>query len=72
MAGAGRGTLARRLIIGFLVVTVPSTVVLGVVMLYSIRSLMVVNRQLEEVSLSLEATWALHQALSQAAAPPQE
>ncbi|MFQ5882760.1 MAG: sensor histidine kinase [Candidatus Methylomirabilales bacterium] len=72
MTGARRGTLARRLTIGFLAVTLPGTVVLGVVTLYSIRSLVVVNRQLEEISLSLEATEGLHLVLTQVAAPPRE
>ena len=69
---ANRGTLTRRFIIGFLTVTVPGTVVLGAVTLYSLWALVRVNRQLDEINRSLNATWALHQALSEAAAPPQE
>ncbi|MFQ5829593.1 MAG: sensor histidine kinase [Candidatus Methylomirabilia bacterium] len=72
MTGAGRKTLAGRLVIGFLAVTVPGTVILGGVTLYSIWSLAGVNRQLEEISVSLEATWDLHLALMEAAAPPRE
>ncbi|MBI4611151.1 MAG: HAMP domain-containing protein [Candidatus Rokubacteria bacterium] len=72
MNGAGARTLARRLIIGFLVVTVPGTVLLGAVTLYSIRSLVIVNRQLEQITLSLQTTWDLHMALAQAAIPPRE
>ncbi|MFQ5898884.1 MAG: ATP-binding protein [Candidatus Methylomirabilia bacterium] len=72
MTGAKRKTLARRLMIGFLAVTVPGTVILGAVTLYSIWSLGKVNDQLEEISLSLKATWELHLSLMAAAAPLRE
>lgn len=72
MNSGRRPTLARRLVIGFLAVTLPGTFVLGAVTLYSIRALVMVNRQLEQITLSLEATWNLHTALTQAAAPPRE
>ncbi|MBI2370457.1 MAG: hypothetical protein HYV08_09540, partial [Deltaproteobacteria bacterium] len=69
---AARGTLARRLVVGFLAVTVPGTLVLGAVTLYSIRSLAAAVRQLEEITLSLQSTQDLQLALDQATTPLQD
>jgi signal transduction histidine kinase len=66
---AARGTLARRLVIGFLAVTVPGTLVLGAVTIYSIRSLVTANHRFEEINQSLGATRDLHLTLTQTAAP---
>ncbi|MBI4409290.1 MAG: HAMP domain-containing protein [Gemmatimonadetes bacterium] len=67
-----RGVLAWRLVTAFLAVTIPGTLVLGGVTFYAMHSLVSVNRELEEIGLSLEATQALHLALTQAVAPARE
>lgn len=64
-----RGSLRQRLTIGFLVVAIPGTLVLGIVTIYSIRSLFLVTHQLEEITLSLDATRNLQIALTELAAP---
>jgi len=69
---APRGNLARRFIIGSMVAAVPGVVALGIVNFYSIRSLTIVNRQLDEISLSLEATRDLQSALMRVAKSPDE
>jgi signal transduction histidine kinase len=61
--------LTRRLVIAFLVVTVPGTIILGAVMLYSLRSLATVSDQLAEITLSLEATRELQQVITETAGP---
>ena len=60
------GNLTRRFILGFLIATIPGTIVLGLFTIYSIRSLVAVNRQLDEISLSLEATDHIELALFKA------
>jgi two-component system NtrC family sensor kinase len=67
-----RGRLARRLVLASLAVTVPGTLLLGAVTFRSIHSLASVNRELEEIGFSLEATQALHLALTQAAVPARQ
>ncbi len=69
---APRGMLVRRLVLAFLAVTLPGTLVLGAVTFYAIRSLVLVNRQLEEIGFSLEATQDLHLALTRAAEVPRD
>jgi len=61
-----RGNLTRRFILGFLIATIPGTIVLGLFTIYSVRSLVAVNRQLDEISLSLEATDHIQLALFKA------
>jgi two-component system NtrC family sensor kinase len=63
-----RGNLTRRFVLGFLIATIPGTIVLGLFTIYSIRSLVAVNRQLDEISLSLEATDRIQLALFKAEA----
>ncbi len=72
MGGLRYTTSGRRPVIGFLAVTVSSMIVLGAATLYLIRSLVIANRQLEQVSQSLDATWRLHLTLSEAVIPLQE
>lgn len=64
-----RGSLRRRLTVGFLVVAIPATLVLGIVTVSSILSLTRVNYQLDEITRSLEATRNLQIALNQIASP---
>ena len=61
-----RGNLTRRFILGYLIATIPGTILLGLFTIYSIRSLVAVNRQLDEISLSLEATDHIQLALFRA------
>ncbi len=63
---ARRGNLTRRFILGYLIATIPGTILLGLFTIYSIRSLVAVNRQLDEISLSLEATDHIQLALFRA------
>ncbi len=58
--------------IAFLVVTVPGTLLLGVVTLRSFASLATVTDQLTEITLSLEATRALHLVIADTARPVAE
>lgn len=64
--------LARQLLIAFLAVTVPGTLLLGVVTLYSLHSMGKVSGDLAEITLSLGATRDLHLVLSQAESPLSE
>lgn len=61
-----KGNLTSRFILGFLIATIPGTIVLGLFTIYSIHSLVAVNRQLDEISLSLEATGHIQLALFKA------
>jgi signal transduction histidine kinase len=61
--------LARQLVIGFLAVIIPSTLLLGGVTVYSLISLDRVNRGLVEIMRSREAVADLHLTLAQAGAP---
>jgi len=62
-------TLARQLLVAFLLVAVPGTLVLGGVTMYSLRSLGTVSHQLAEILLSLEGTREVNLALTQAERP---
>jgi signal transduction histidine kinase len=61
--------LARQLLIGFIAVIVPSTVLLGAVTFYSVRSMARVSNELAEISRSDEAVTDLNMTLTQAGAP---
>ncbi len=61
--------LARQLVIGFLAVIIPSTLLLGGVTMYSLISLDRVNRELAQIMRSREAVADLHLTLAQAGAP---
>jgi signal transduction histidine kinase len=62
-------TLARQLLIGFLAVTVPATLLLGGVTIYSLRTLDDLVSRAREIALSLEAARELQLALLQAEDP---
>jgi signal transduction histidine kinase len=61
--------LARQLVIGFLAVIIPSTLLLGGVTVYSLISLGRVTRELAEIMRSREAVADLHLTLAQTGAP---
>ena len=61
--------LARRLLIGFLVVIVPSVGLLGGVTFYSLSALATVNRHLVEIMHSQEMVADLRLTLAQVGAP---
>ena len=61
--------LARQLLIGFVAVIVPSTVLLGAVTFYSVRSMARASNELAEISRSDEAVTDLNMTLTQASAP---
>jgi len=61
--------LARRLLIGFLAVIIPSTVLLGGLTLYSLASLDRVNTQLVQITHSRETAADLQVTLAQVGAP---
>ena len=61
--------LQRRLVTAFLAVIIPSTVLLGGVTVYSLRSLDRVNDELVEITRSREAVTDLQLTLAQAGAP---
>jgi signal transduction histidine kinase len=60
--------LARRLIVAFLVVTLPGTLLLGVVTVYSLRGAGKVSHELTSIALSLKTTRELQLALAKAEA----
>src|SRR3990172_5587120 len=64
-----RVMLARQLLIGFVSVIVPSTVLLGAVTFYSVRSMARASNELAEISRSDEAVTDLNMTLTQAGAP---
>ncbi len=61
--------LARQLLIGFLAVIVPSTILLGAVTFYSLTSLDRVSSELVDITRSREAVTDLRMTLTQAGAP---
>ncbi len=61
--------LARQLLIGFVAVIVPSTVLLGAVTFHSLHSMAQVSSELGEISRSDEAVTDLNMTLTQASAP---
>src|SRR3990172_1183053 len=65
-------SLAGKLILGFLLIAALEAMVLGAVSFYSLRRSVAINRQLEEISLSLEATRSLGLDLAQVSQPLDE
>ncbi len=65
-------SLAGKLILGFLLIAALEAMVLGAVGFYSLRRAIAINRQLEEISLSLEATRSLSLDLAQVSQPLDE
>ena len=65
-------SLAGKLILGFLLIAALEALVLGAVSFYSLRRSVAINRQLEEISLSLEATRSLSLDLAQVSQPLDE
>ena len=65
-------SLAGKLILGFLLIAALEAMVLGAVSFYSLRRSVAINRQLEEISLSLEATRSLSLDLAQVSQPLDE
>lgn len=62
-------SLSVKLVLGFLAVIIPSVAVMGGISFYALRDLNNVNRQLQEISRSLEAVRALQVAFGRVAAP---
>ncbi len=65
-------SLSFKLILGFLVVAIPSVAVMGGISFYALRDLANVNHQLQEISRSLEAVRALEAAFGRAVMPLSE
>lgn len=65
-------SLAGKLILGFLLIAALEALVLGAVSFYTLRRSVAINRQLEEISLSLEATRSLGLDLAQLSQPLDE
>jgi len=65
-------SLAGKLVLGFLLIAALEALVLGAVSFYSLRRSVAINRQLEEISLSLEATRSLGLDLAQVSQPLDE
>ena len=65
-------SLSVKLVLGFLVVTVPSVAVMGGISFYALRDLNNVNGQLHEISRSLEAVHGLEAAFGRIAPPLSE
>jgi len=61
--------LARQLLIGFLAVIVPSTIVLGAVTFYSLTAMRRLSDEFVEITHSDEAVTDLHMTLTQAGTP---
>lgn len=64
-----RRSLSTKLILGFLVVALPSVAVIGGISFYAFRDLAQVNRQFREISRSLEAVRDLEAAVARAVTP---
>jgi signal transduction histidine kinase len=62
-------SLSFKLVLGFLAVIVPSVAVMGGISFYALRDLSNVNRQLHEISRSLEAVRELEVAFGRIVAP---
>ncbi len=62
-------SLSAKLISGFLLVTIPSLLVMLAISLYALRELTNVTRQLQEISISLEAVERLETAFAKAVTP---
>jgi len=65
-------SLSVKLILGFLAVSIPSVAILGGISFYALRDLTQVNRQLHEISRSLEAVRALENAFGRIVTPLSE
>ena len=65
-------SLSVKLILGFLAVSIPSVAILGGISFYALRDLTQVNRQLHEISRSLEAVRALETAFGRIVTPLSE
>jgi len=65
-------SLSVKLILGFLVVSIPSVAILGGISFYALRDLTRVNRQLHEINRSLEAVRALEAAFGRIVTPLSE
>lgn len=65
-------SLAGKLVLGFLLIAALEALVLGAVSFYTLRRSVAINRQLEEISLSLEATRSLGLDLAQVSQPLDE
>ena len=62
-------SVSVKLILGFLVVAIPSVAVMGGISFYALRDLANVNYQLQEITRSLEAVRALEAAFGRAVIP---
>lgn len=65
-------SLAAKLILGFLLVVVPSVVIVGGISFLTIRGFTDINRQLDKISRSLEATRNLETAIMRVMLPPSD
>lgn len=65
-------SLSVKLVLGFLIVTVPSVAIMGGISFYALRDLNNVNAQLHEISRSLEAVHGLETAFGRIAPPLSE
>ncbi len=65
-------SLAGKLVLGFLLIAALEALLLGAVSFYTLRRSVAINRQLEEISLSLEATRSLGLDLAQVSQPLDE
>ena len=65
-------SLSVKLVLGFLIVTVPSVAIMGGISFYALRDLDNVNGQLHEISRSLEAVHGLETAFGRIAPPLSE
>ena len=62
-------SLSAKLISGFLLVTVPSLAVMVAISLYALWDLASANRELQEISRSLEAVQGLETAVARTVTP---
>lgn len=67
-----RITIAAKLLLGFLVILIPAALILGGFSYYSIRKLIGINKELEEINSSLEATRELNIAVANLVIPVSE
>jgi signal transduction histidine kinase len=67
-----RISIAAKLMIGFLFVLIPAALILGGFSYYSLRRLIKINNQLEEITTSLEATRELNIAVANLMIPVSE
>lgn len=65
-------SLSVKLILGFLIVAIPSVAIMGGISFYALRDFSQVNRQLQEISRSLEAVRALEASFGRAVMPLSE